>query len=340
MKKRAMWIVVACAVAALLAPMSALGQEFPKKTITNVVFSSAGGGTDVMNRQLAAVMEKTMGQKMIVTNMPGGLGGTAAEHVWGQPHDGYTLLGVSETSSTFLVNNATKHGVKDWVFYIGAGSPGVLAVRSDSPIKTLEELVAAAKKTPRSVKVANSGKGKLWNIKAVILEKNAGVKFLHLPYNGSNPAIIATLSGEADVISAALQEVSEHVRAGSLRLIVLTEEERLKMKGYENVPALAETYPEVKRYFPLQQWLGFAVPKDTPAPVVAALGQHFEKAMQNPDLQKWLADNQMESIALWGEKAAKFAEKLEANLSWISFEMEIVKVNPSTLGIAKPDWAP
>src|SRR5512139_948727 len=120
MKNRALWIVVACAVAALLVPMSTLGQEFPKKTITNVVFSSAGGGTDVMNRQLAAVMEKTMGQKMIVTNMPGGLGGTAAEHVWGQPHDGYTLLGVSETSSTFMVNNATKHGVKDWVFYIGA----------------------------------------------------------------------------------------------------------------------------------------------------------------------------------------------------------------------------
>ena len=230
--------------------------------------------------------------------------------------------------------------MKDWVFYIGAGSPGVIAVRSDSPVKTLDELIAAAKKAPRSVKVANSGKGKLWNIKAVILEKSAGVKFLHLPYNGSNPAIIATLSGEADVISAALQEVSEHVRAGSLRLIVLTEEERLKMKGYENIPALAETFPEVKRYFPLQQWLGFAVPKDTPAPVVAALGQHFEKAMQNPDLLKWLADNQMEPVALWGEKAAKFTEKLEANLSWISYEMEIVKVNPSTFGIAKPDWAP
>lgn len=340
MKTRTLWGIVACAAAALLTAMSAHGQEFPKKTITNVVFSSAGGGTDVMNRQLAAVMEKTMKQKMIVTNMPGGLGGTAAEHVWAQPHDGYTLLGVSETSSTFLVNNATKHGVKDWIFYIGAGSPGVIAVRADSPVRTFEDLIAAAKKAPRSVKVANSGKGKLWHIKAVIVEKNTGVKFLHLPYNGSNPAVIATLSGEADAISAALQEVSEHVRAGSLRLIVLTEEERLKMKGYESLPALAEFYPEVKRYFPLQQWLGFAVPKDTPAPVTAALGEHFEKAMQNPELQKWLVDNQMESMALWGDKAGQFAERLEANLSWISYEMEIVKVNPSTLGIAKPDWAP
>jgi tripartite-type tricarboxylate transporter receptor subunit TctC len=340
MKRFALLGFVALTAAALLVPGSAMSQDFPMKTITNVVFSSAGGGTDVMNRQLAAVMEKSMGQKMIVTNMPGGLGGTAAEHVWAQPHDGYTLLGVSETSSTFMVNNATKHGAKDWVFYIGAGSPGVMAVRTDSPIKTFDDLITAAKQKAKSVKVANSGKGKLWNIKAVILEKNAGVQFLHLPYNGSNPAIIATLSGEADVISASLQEVSEHVRAGSLRVLVLTEEERLKMKGYETVPALAEKFPAVKRYFPLQQWLGFGVPKDTPEAVVKTLGAHFEKAMKDPGLQQWMAENYLEPMGIWGEAAGKFSAKLESNLSWISYEMEIVKINPSSLGIAKPEWAP
>ena len=169
MRKKALLSVVAFTVAVLLAPAIALGQAFPTKTITDVVFSSAGGGTDVMNRQLAAIMEKSLGQKMIVTNMPGGLGGTAAEHVWSQAHDGYTVLGVSETASTFLVNAATKHGVKDWIFFIGAGSPGILAVRADSPIKTFQDLVAAAKKAPRAVKVANSGKGKLWHLKAVIV---------------------------------------------------------------------------------------------------------------------------------------------------------------------------
>lgn len=340
MRKQALQHVVAFTVALLLAPAVALGQAFPAKTITDVVFSSAGGGTDVMNRQLAAIMEKSLGQKVIVTNMPGGLGGTAAEHVWSQAHDGYTLMGVSETASTFLVNAATKHGVKDWIFFIGAGSPGILAVRADSPIKTFQDLAAAARKAPRAVKVANSGKGKLWHLKAVIVEKNIGAKFLHLPYNGSNPAIIATLSGEADAVSASLQEVAEHVRAGTLRLVVLTEEERVKMKGYDNVPALAEFYPDVKRYFPLQQWLGFAVPKDTPAAAVAVLGQNFEKAMKDPGLQKWLAENQMESMGIWGDAAAKFSERLEANLSWLSFEMEVVKVNPSTLGIAKPEWTP
>ena len=73
------------------------------------------------------------------------------------------------------------------------------------------------------------------------------------------------------------------------------------MKGYDNIPALAEFYPEVKRYFPLQQWLGFAVPKDTPPAAVAVLGQNFEKAMKDPGLQKWLAENQMESMGIWGD---------------------------------------
>jgi tripartite-type tricarboxylate transporter receptor subunit TctC len=339
MKRFALFATLALVAIPMMLPAGARSQAFPGKTLANIVFSSAGGGTDVMNRQLAAVMEKSLGQKMIVSNMPGGLGGTAAEHVWAQPHDGYTLLGVSETSATFLVNNATKHGAKDWVFYIGAGSPGIIAVRADSPIKTFDDLIAAAKKAPKSLKVANSGKGKLWHIKAVIVEKNAGVQFLHLPYNGSNPAIIATLSGEADVLSASLQEVSEHVRAGSLRVVVLTEEERVKMKGYESIPALAEKYPDVKRYFPLQQWLGFGVPQDTPAAVVKTLGAHFEKAMQDPDLQKWMAENYMEPIGLWGEKAGAFAAGLEANLSWISHEMGITKTDPGSLGIPKPAWA-
>lgn len=318
---------------------SGLGaQEFPKKTIMNIVFSSAGGGTDVMNRQLGAVMEKLMGQKMMVNNMPGGLGGTGAEFVWAQPHDGYTVLGCSETASTFVVNGATKHGAADWVFYIAGGSPGIIAVRSDSPYKTLAEMIAAAKAKPNSVKISNSGKGKLWHIKAAIMEKNAGVSFMHLPYNGSNPAIIATLSGEADAMSASLQEVSEHVRAGKLRILALTEENRVKMKGFENIPALAETYPGVKKYFPLQQWLGFAVPKDTPAAIVKAYGAIFEKAMKDADFQKWMAENYMEPIGLWGDAAVPFARNLESNLSWISYQMEIVKVDPSTVGIAKPAW--
>ena len=316
----------------------ALAQNFPTKSIDNVVFSSPGGGTDLINRQLASVIQKSLGQQMIVSNMPGGLGGTAAEYVWGRDHDGYTVLGLSESGATFLVNRASKHGAKDWHYFIVAGSPGVIAVRSQSNIKTLDDLIAAAKERPKKVSIGNSGKGKLWHIKAVVTERAAGVDFQHIPYNGSGPAIIATLSGEVEAVSCALQEVSEQVRAGKMRIVVMTEEKRVSDAAFKDIPAVSEKYPGVEKYFPLQQWLGFAVPKDTPAAIVNTYGQAFDKAMKEPALQKFISESYMESMGLRGDAALKFAAQLESNLSWLSYELGIVKLDPATIGISKAAW--
>lgn len=312
--------------------------KFPSTAINNVVFSSAGGGTDVMNRYLGAAMEKPLGQKVMVSNMPGGLGGTAAEYVWQQKHDGHTLLGCSETATTFLVTGATKHGILDWIFFIAAGSPGIVAVKAGSPHKDLDSLLKAAKDKPKAIKIGNSGMGKLWHIKVSILERNAGVQFLHIPYNGSNPAILAVLSGEVDAVSAAYGEVSEQVRAGKMKIIAVTEDERLKAEGAQNIPSLTEKYPAAAKYFPLQQWLGFAVPKDVPAPTVKVLGAAFDKVVNDADAQKFYKQQYMEKVGLWGDKANKFAQTMESNISWISKDLGVAKIDPGTIGIPKPDW--
>ena len=319
---------------------AALAQDFPTKSIDNVVFSSPGGGTDLVNRQIGAMLQKITGQQMIVANMPGGLGGTAAEYVWARAHDGYTVVGLSESASTFLVNRATTHGAKDWNYFIVAGSPGVLAVRSQSLLHTLDDLVAAAKAKPKRVSISNSGKGKLWHIKSVVTERNAGVEFQHVPYNGSSPAIIATLSGEVDAVSCALQEVSEQVRAGKMRILVMTEDKRVAAPAFKDIPALAEKYPDVQKYFPLQQWLGFAMPKDVAPAIVKSYTAAFDKAMKDPAIQKFFVDNQLESLGLSGEAALKFSVQLESNLSWLSYELGITKVDPASVGISKAAWMP
>jgi tripartite-type tricarboxylate transporter receptor subunit TctC len=330
--------ILAVVLTLALAGAAQAQDKFPTTTINNVVFSSAGGGTDVMNRFLSAAMEKILGQKVLVTDMPGGLGGVAAEHVWQQKHDGHTLLGCSETATTFLVTGATKHGIQDWIFFIAAGSPGVIAVKAGSPYKDLESLLKAAKDKPKGVKISNSGTGKLWHIKASILEKSAGVQFLHIPYNGSAPAIIASLSGEADAVSAAYGEVSEQVRAGKLKVIAVTEDERIKAEGVDGVPALTEKYPGADKFFPSKQWLGFAVPKDVPAPAVKVLGAAFEKVANSPEAEKFYKQQYMDKIALWGDKAVKYALGMESNISWISKELGVAKHDPAALGIAKPAW--
>ncbi len=314
-------------------------QTFPTKSINDVVFSSAGGGTDLVNRQLGARMGKELGQSILVSNMPGGLGGTAAEYVWAQPHDGYSLLGVSETSSTFLVNEATRHGAKDWQWFIVGGSPGVIAVSASSPYKTVADFIAAAKVKARGIKIGNSGNGKLWHMKAVILQKAAGVQFLHIPYNGSNPAILAVLSGEVDAVTCALSECSEQVRAGGLRILALTEETRVTDAAFKSIPAITESYPAMKKYFPMSQWLGFAVPKDTSPAVIAVLGKAFDSAMKDPSMVEFLQKSYLVPIGLWGSAGLEYSIKSESFLSWISKEIGVTKLDPASLGINKPDWA-
>ncbi len=313
-------------------------ERYPVRSLNNIVFSSAGGGTDVVNRFLASKLEPILKQRMIVSNMPGGLGGTAAEYVWTQKNDGYTVLGCSETITTFLVNNATKHGSADWQFFIASGSPGVIAVDAKSPYNTVQDLIAAAAQNPGKIKIANSGKGKLWHLKASILERSANVKFMHVPYNGSNPAIISVLSGETDAVSAALGEVSEHVRAGKLKVLVITEDTPVKDQAYAKVPLLTDLYPESAKYFPLRQWLGFAVPKDTPAAIIGILEDAFKKVMNDPETDKFMDQQYMEKLALYGQEANKFALGMEVNISWISHLLGVSTVDPATLNMPKPAW--
>jgi tripartite-type tricarboxylate transporter receptor subunit TctC len=338
-KSKIVSVVFAVVLTVFFAGWATAQDKYPSTAINDVVFSSAGGATDMINRYLGVAMEKTLGQKIMVSNMPGGLGGTAAEYVWQQKHDGYTLLGLSDSSTAFLVSGATKHGVSDWISFIAAGSPGVMAVKAGSPYKDLESLLKAAKDKPKAIKISNPGTGKVPHLKVVILEKNSGVQFLSIPYNGTTPSVLAVLSGEVDVVSATYGEISEQVRAGKLKIIAVNEDERIKAEGVESIPCMIEKYPDAAKYFPLHQWLGFAVPKDVPAAVVKILGAAFEKAALSADAQKFYDQMYMKKIGLWGDKANKYAQTMESNLSWISKELGVAKIDPGTIGIPKPAWA-
>ena len=338
-KSRGVSVVLAIFLIVILSGWATAQDKYPSTTINDVVFSSAGGATDMINRYLGAAMEKTLGQKVMVSDMPGGLGGTAAEYVWQQKHDGYTLLGLSDSSTAFRVSGATKHGVHDWILFIAAGSPGVVAVKAGSPYKDADSLFKAAKDKPKAIKISNPGTGKVPHLKVVIMEKNSGVQFLSIPYNGTTPSVLAVLSGEVDAVSATYGEISEQVRAGKLKVIAVNEDERIKAAGVEDIPCMTEKYPNAAKYFPLHQWLGFAVPKDTPAETVKILGAAFEKAALSADAQKFFDQMYMKKIGLWGDKASKYAQTMESNLAWISKELGVAKNDPGTIGIPKPDWA-
>ena len=171
MKKILMVLVLALvSVAMVFAAGAAETEGYPTKDINVYIFSSQGGGTDSWCRFLAPLMEADLGVKIISTNMPGANGGTAAQKVWTSPHDGYTVLGASETSM-FFGSNGVAPTSENWHFFVAAGSGGIIAVPTASPYQTIQDLVAAAKTSPKSVTIANSGQGKGWHTKAVTLER-------------------------------------------------------------------------------------------------------------------------------------------------------------------------
>ena len=133
--------------------------EYPERPITIICFSSAGGGTDTVDRALAAAMEKELGVTVNVVNMPGGMGGIVAGYVWEKPHDGYTLLGASESIEIIPVMAAHHTTTKDWEYFMVMGCEGVVCVHKDSPHKTFNDLIEDMKEHPNQVKVAAASAG-------------------------------------------------------------------------------------------------------------------------------------------------------------------------------------
>lgn len=310
--------------------------NYPERAISNVVFSSAGGGTDVWNRFVSSKMEADLGQKINVSNMPEGGGATASAYVWNAAHDGYTWLGCSETITTHPALGASERLAKDFQFFIIAGSPGIICVPADSPYKTWGDFVKAAQENPGELKIANSGLGKLWHLKAYIACDVGKVQVEHVPYKGSAPAIIAALSKEVDAVSASTGEVADFIKSGQLRPIVMEENEDFDYPGYGKVESAAKTFESVKKYYPLNQFLGMAVPKNVPANVIEKIDGVFKKVVSSDEAKKFAEEQSAVIYGLSGKEANDMVIGMESKISWIMQDLGLAKVNPETLGIARP----
>ncbi|MDR1534453.1 MAG: tripartite tricarboxylate transporter substrate binding protein [Planctomycetota bacterium] len=311
-------------------------ENWPERTISNFVFSSAGGGTDQWNRIMCALMEKSLGQRVTVANMPGGNGGTAAAHAWNSDHDGYTWLGCSETITTHPATGSSKQMAKDWQFWVMAGSPGILCVSADSPYRTYGDLVKAEEDGAKKIKIGNSGMGKLWHLKAFIAANVGKINFEHVPYQGSRPAIIACLSNEIDAVSASVGEITDFIVSGKLRPLIMTENEPFELDGFGKVPSAAEFFPDVKKYYPLNQWLGFAMPIDVPQAVKDKTTKAFAAAIGTQDAANFAKEQKATIYNLTGQAANAMVMRQEQVMSWLLFDLGLAKIDPKTVGIQRP----
>jgi len=338
MRRRSLLLVVLL-LTGLLAG-SALGLGASKvfdRPITIVCPYGAGGGTDLTNRALAEGMKEYLGVQVNVINMVGGSGGVGADYVWQKPHDGYTILGCSETNLFLPANGGHFTTAKDWEYFMAGGSPGVAMVKPDSAFKSFADVIKASKDKPGSVKVAASVAGGMWHTKWSLICKAAGIQTNILGYTGSAPSITAGMTGEVDIVHVSVAEALSYMQAKQLRPLCVTELEAYEIPGVGKTPAVVEFIPEAKKVLPMPQWLGICVPADTSKAALAELTEAFKSAMKSEHVKKFLDPSKAYvTYGYYGAKSKEIAQSLESKFCWALFELGAAKKSPAEMGIPKP----
>jgi tripartite-type tricarboxylate transporter receptor subunit TctC len=275
--------LVACVCAAALSP--AFAQTWPDKPIRLIVSAGPGSSLDALARTIADKLKERVGQPVIVENKPAAGGTVAMTEVARAASDGYTMgLGFNGPLAFGPLLQKLPYDVsKDLAPVIVTSSqPNVLAVNAQLPVKTLKELVAYAKANPGKLAYASVGNGSSSHLAMEFLKSVAGFDALHVPFNGSPPAVTATIQNETQMMFAVMQPLQPQIQAGKLRAIAVTTAKRFRL--LPDLPAIAESgYPG----FEALAWNGIVMPAATPKPIVARLNADIDAILKEPEvLQK------------------------------------------------------
>lgn len=309
----------------------------PTKTVTFYLYSGAGGDTDTAMRALAAYWQKKYGVTFNVVNKTGGAGGIAANYVYEQPSDGYTLFGMADGCSTMNVLGAFEHTNDVWDIMLLFGGVGCIGVPSSSPYQSLEELVEAAR-GGENIRLSCCSPGTIWHVDAVQFDQGVKAGLNILTYDGSAQAIIGLLSGEADVVCSSLGEQSEYIKSGDIRpLAVLTDSSRT-VEGYEGaIPAITEIYPEFAGVEFARQWNGVGIKADADPAIRKFYEDAFTEAIKSGELDAVRDSRKTEYIALTGAEAHKFVDTCTSICSWIMWDLDMATVSPEDFSIPRPE---
>jgi tripartite-type tricarboxylate transporter receptor subunit TctC len=265
-----------------LSAAQAWAQPYPQKPIRLIVPAPAGGPTDVPGRLIADGLSNLVGQRFVVENRVGAGGLVAGEYVSRAAPDGYTLLYAN--TSVLAVNPALQGTNMPYdpakafapVGFV-SNSPQLLVANPNVPYRTVQELVAWAKKNPGKLNFATAGVGTLPHLTYELFKMETGINALNVPYSGGGPALTAVIAGQADVL---FDLVSPRVKTGELRPIAVTGPER--NADLPDVPTLAESgYPAVTS----TSGTGIVAPAGVAKDTVATLNARLNELLERPETQ-------------------------------------------------------
>jgi tripartite-type tricarboxylate transporter receptor subunit TctC len=295
---------IAGVLIAALVPTTASAQTYPAKPVRLIVPWSAGSGTDLMSRSLAAKMTEALGQQVIVDNR-GGAGALIGSEVAAKsPPDGYTAYiggSVSMAISPALYQKVSYDPVRDFApVSLVSQFFNAVSLHPSVPVKNVKELIALARTRPGELLMGSAGNGSTSHLAGELFKKTAKVNLTHVPYKSGGQLVVGVVSGESHLSFSPVSTALTHMKSGKLRTIAVTSPKRLP--SLPRLPAVAETLPG----YEFGGWQAVFVPAGTPPEVVRRLNAAILKGINTPEFRDYLAREGSELVGSTPEQLATF----------------------------------
>jgi tripartite-type tricarboxylate transporter receptor subunit TctC len=285
---RRQFLHLAAGAAALpVVSRAACAQAYPTRPVRLIVGFAAGGAFDILARLMGQWLSERLGQPFVIENRPGAGSNIGTEAVVNAPADGHTLLMVtpSNAANATLYDKLTFNFIRDIAPVAGVTRvANVMVVNPAFPAQTVPEFIAYAKANPDKINMASGGIGSSNHLSGELFKLMAGVRMVHVPYRGASLALTDIISGQAQVMFAAVTSSIEYIKTGRLRALAVTT--AMRSEALPHVPTIGEFVPGYED----SNWCGFGAPKNTPAAIVNLLNQATNAALADPKMKARLAE--------------------------------------------------
>jgi len=316
--------IYALCLGAMISPSSFAQSNFPNKPINFIVPYGAGGGADSRSRQIAQKMSVILKQPIIVDNKPGAGGNIGTEFISRAAPDGYTIgmgnfapMAVNKT----LFGNLRYDPETDIVpIILIEKGPLVLVVNPNSPYKTVQDIVTAAKAKPGTLTFSSGGIGGSHQLSAELFEQNAGIEMIHVPYKSGSAGLTDLMAGNVTMMFDQMYSAMPSIKAEKLRAIAITSKKRSPL--LPNIPSFSEIgYPKVE----VLNWQGLIAPKGTPKAIIDQLNAAANEALKDPALRELMLSQGNE---IGGGSPADFAALVKAESAKWSAVVKTANIKP------------
>lgn len=307
----------------------------PDRPITIIVPWAAGGSTDQVTRVIASELEGALGVAVVVVNQPGASGSIGTANALAAEKDGYTwAAGAIRDVGTYVVLGMLDTKVEDWHPYFAVSNTSIVVVNPNTPYQTFDQLLAAFEANPGSITVSTAGLSSAGHTVMENIAQAAGLSYSHVPYDGGNPAVIATVAGEAQVNTQLAVEQAEMLRAGRLRPLAVYANKALVLDGVGEIPPITDWMPDLvipSNYF------GIWAPVGIPDEVVETMNMVWENVMMDSEaLRSYAAERGALFNPMYGDAAIAEAGPSISHQAWTLYDGGKAVMSPADAGIPRP----